>query len=112
MRILFIPQHVLAILVAADPLGICDGGERRAAYTPEVNTLLPRLKEAQSADNLIRIVREELIAWFGSTAVRHDGSQGIGRTLWDPIQQPDHDVEIQTIPYGDEANLEAFGSSA
>ena len=104
-------EQVLAILVAADPIGICDGGERRAAYTPEVNTILPRLKEAQSADDLIRIVREELIVWFGATAVRQDGSKGIGRTLWDLIQQPHHQAEIQTIPPGDAAGLKASGAA-
>lgn len=91
-------EQVLAICVDADPIGICDGGERRTAYTPEVNTLLPRLKEAGVAEDLIRIVREEFIAWFGSTAVRHDGSEDIGRAIWDVIQQPDRQREIQTIP--------------
>ncbi len=91
-------EQVLAILVATDPIGICDGGERRAAYTPEVNTILPRLKEARSADDISRIVREEFIAWFGSATVRCDGAEGIGRAIWDVIQHPDHHAEIQSIP--------------
>ena len=44
-------------------------------------------------------------------AVRQDGAHGIGCTLWDLIQQPDHDAEIHTIPYGDEAGLKASGAA-
>jgi len=33
-------------------------------YEPEVRTILPRLKEANSEDDLTRIIHEEFIRWF------------------------------------------------
>ena len=58
-------DEVSAALFAADPLGINSGGNTRA-YDREAGTILPRLQEANSADNVQVIVHEEFCREFTS----------------------------------------------
>jgi hypothetical protein len=56
-------DEVSAALFAADPLGI-NSGRNTDAYDPEAGTILPRLPEAHSADDVQVIVHEEFCRWF------------------------------------------------
>jgi hypothetical protein len=72
------------ILFRRDPMGISSKGNK-STYDPEVETILPRLKEAQSESDVHTIIREEFIRWFGlaTTAHKGDGSyEEAAREIW------------------------------
>lgn len=62
-------DEALAILFKHDPIGL-NAGVNDDEYDPEVRTILPRLPEAHSAEDLRRIMHEEFDRWFnwGSNA--------------------------------------------
>jgi broad specificity phosphatase PhoE len=53
------------ILRATDPIGLIASGAPADEYDPEIDTLLPRLREAESADDALRLVHEGFVRWFG-----------------------------------------------
>jgi hypothetical protein len=57
-------DFVLALLFEVDPAGI-NFETNTDEYEPEVDTILPRLREGQTAEDLQRIVHEEFMRWFG-----------------------------------------------
>ena len=54
--------EVLAIIQRHDPIGIAFVGDHE--YDPELGTILLRLEDAHSEDDLRRIVYEEFVWWF------------------------------------------------
>ena len=56
-------DDVSSILFRHDPMGI-NFETNRDEYEPEVGTILPRLKEANSDEDLTCIIHEEFIRWF------------------------------------------------
>lgn len=60
---------VSAILADADPLGFIDMGAPRNEYDPEVETILPRLAECDSAADMREVVFQEFERWFGAGKV-------------------------------------------
>ena len=56
-------MEVEEILFRHDPIGI-NFEDNRDEYDPEVDTILPRLKEARDADDVQSIVYEEFVRWF------------------------------------------------
>lgn len=50
---------------AADPMQLIAIGAPDDEYDPEISTILPRLKEAKSSLDVMRIVHEEFVHWFG-----------------------------------------------
>ena len=54
------------LLREADPLGLIAIGAPDDEYDPEVSTILPRLREANTAVDVQRIVHEEFVRWFGA----------------------------------------------
>ena len=56
-------DDVSSILFRHDPMGI-NFETNTDEYEPEVGTILPRLKEANSEDDLTRIIHQEFIRWF------------------------------------------------
>ncbi len=57
-------DRVAALLFESDPVGLNFGGNTDE-YELEAGTILPRLKEAGSAQDVERIVHEEFCRWFG-----------------------------------------------
>ncbi len=57
----------LSILFAHDPIGL-NSGDNEDEYAPEVQTNLPRLRQARSADDIHRMMHEDCIGWFGGMA--------------------------------------------
>ena len=55
---------VEAILFNHDPIKI-NFGFNTDEYDPEVGTILPRLKDAHSESDVVTIVHEEFVRWFG-----------------------------------------------
>ena len=63
-------REVEQILFKFDPIGIAFVGHDKVAdnpdeYSPEVGTILPRLSDANSPDDVTQIVYEEFGHWFG-----------------------------------------------
>lgn len=48
----------------AHPIRLISKGTPDDEYDPEVSTILPRLREAKSSDDVQRIVHEEFVHWF------------------------------------------------
>lgn len=59
------------ILFRHDPIGI-NLVENADEYDPEVSTILPRLKEAKSENDVLNIVCEEFGRWFGADLINKD----------------------------------------
>jgi hypothetical protein len=57
-------NSIAALLFQADPIGISFDNENLDEYDPEVGTILPRLKDCASADDVLRVVHEEFVRWF------------------------------------------------
>jgi hypothetical protein len=76
-------DEVSAALFAADPLGVNSGGNTDE-YDREAGTILPRLHEAHSADDVQVIVHQEFCRWFSQERAgaigRYEEVSGI---IWD-----------------------------
>ena len=59
-------SQVSRLLREADPLGLIAMGAPDDEYDLEVSTILPRLREANAAVDVQRIVHEEFVRWFGA----------------------------------------------
>ena len=53
------------VLFKYDPIGI-NFGTNTDEYDPEVGTILPRLSECDSIEDVRRITHEEFVVWFGA----------------------------------------------
>jgi len=58
-------EEVSAILFRHDPIEI-NFGSNTDEYDPEAGTIIPRLRDAGSEDDILDIVHEEFVRWFGS----------------------------------------------
>src|SRR6266511_4441861 len=58
--------EVSQLLQEADPIRLITIGAPDDEYDPEVSTILPRLREANAAVDVQRIVHEEFVGWFGT----------------------------------------------
>jgi hypothetical protein len=70
---------VEAILFKHDPIRINLGGNTDE-YDPEVGTILPRVKDANSESDVVTIIHEEFVRWFGVKIVG-DREQPIYRKI-------------------------------
>lgn len=57
-------DEVVAILYQHDPVALSRAGAPEDEYEPEAGTIVPRLREARSADDVRRIIHEEFVHWF------------------------------------------------
>ncbi len=74
--------EVSRVMREADPIRLIAIGAPEDEYDVEIRTILPRLREAKSSDDVQRIVHEEFVHWFtaeiaGSAADYADVSQKI-----------------------------------
>jgi hypothetical protein len=72
------------ILFRCDPMGMSSKGNK-TKYDPEVETILPRLKESKSESDVRKIIREEFIRWFGAAATADNSSnryEEAARDVW------------------------------
>jgi hypothetical protein len=75
-------DSVAALLFRVDPVGI-NFEENPDEYHPEVGTILPRLSACESSDDVLRVVHEEFIRWFGApTAGPREHYQEIALGIW------------------------------
>jgi hypothetical protein len=80
-------DFVLQLLFEVDPVGI-NFDTNTDEYEPEVDTILPRLGDGQTVDDLQRIVHEEFVRWFGiETAGASEKYAGIARQLHSELER-------------------------
>lgn len=81
---------VSCLLFRADPIGISFDDENLDEYDPEAGTILPRLKTCEAADDVLRVVHEEFVRWFGAaTAGPRELYKPIASEIWQLWQQRD-----------------------
>lgn len=49
----------------ADPMGLLEGGAPVDEYAPEIGTIVPRVVNAQSVEEVATVLHEEFLRWFG-----------------------------------------------
>ena len=59
-------DKTLAVLTTGDPIGLIRGGAPPDEYSPEARTILPRMVDAASLDEVREIVHQEFVRWFGA----------------------------------------------
>ena len=81
-------NSVAALLFRHDPIGIAFENPHTDEYEPEVGTILPRLKDCESGNDVIRVVHEEFVRWFDpQTAGPKDIYTGIAAEIWELLQR-------------------------
>lgn len=75
------------ILFRLDPAGI-NFEINPDEYEPEVGTILPRVIDATSVDEIVPVLRDELARWFGAGIPRPGITyEEIARELYEAIQR-------------------------
>jgi hypothetical protein len=70
------------LLYRHDPIGIAFG-DNPDEYSPEAGTIAPRLAEAQSVEDVLRVVHEEFVRWFDDDTVGTPSRyQTIAEEIW------------------------------
>lgn len=76
--------EVSRLLHGADPIRLIEIGAPDDEYDPEVSTILPRLREARSSDDVQRIVHEEFIRWFDAEIAGPATDYGaVAKDIWE-----------------------------
>ena len=76
--------EVSRLLREADPIRLIAIGAPEDEYDVEVRTILPRLNEAKSPDDVQRIVHEEFAHWFGAeTAGSAAQYTDVSNNIWE-----------------------------
>jgi hypothetical protein len=84
-------DEVLDILFQHDPIGI-NFKINADEYEPEVGTILPRLREAASPNDLRYIIHEEFSHWFSESIAGPEAKYDkIAQEVWAAYQR--HDQE-------------------
>jgi hypothetical protein len=70
----------------ADPIGLLHGGAPAAEYGPEISRIVPRIVRAQRPDEVIDVLHEEFLRWFGKdNAGPRQSYEAPGRWIWDAV---------------------------
>jgi hypothetical protein len=70
-----------ALLLQHEPIGI-NFEVNADEYEPEAETILPRLSSCSSSDDVLVVVHQEFVRWFGDTAGSQERYLQIARELW------------------------------
>ena len=49
----------------SDPIGLLEGGAPADEYGPEIGTIVPRVLNAQSVEEVTSVLHQEFLGWFG-----------------------------------------------
>jgi hypothetical protein len=73
---------------AADPIGLFADGAPADEYSPEIDTIVPRLERAQSIRECQDILHEEFVRWFSvGVAGSRDAYANLAADLWQAVLQ-------------------------
>jgi hypothetical protein len=90
---------VRAILNRHDPVGLIGMGAPEDEYEPEVGTILPRLRTANEAEDVQRVLDEEFHRWFGDTGMFSYAEFGaVAVDIWRAWQESRVRSELGTSP--------------
>src|SRR5437867_1905235 len=79
-------QEITLILFEEDPIGI-NFKTNTEEYEPEAGTILPRLRECGTADDVRRVVHDEFVRWFGADiAGSAEGYTSPAKKIWAAFQ--------------------------
>ena len=78
-------EDILALLYRHDPVGLAEIGAPADEYWPEVEALLPRLREATSKDDLRRIIHSVFLQKFEAeeTCGPESAYESVSQEIWD-----------------------------
>lgn len=80
-------DSVADILFRHDPVGI-NFEDNSDEYYPEARTILPRLRDCRSAQDVTRVVHEEFVTWFEpETAGPKENYQLLSQEIWNRWQE-------------------------
>jgi hypothetical protein len=75
-------QSLEELLYRHDPIGIAFG-DNPDEYSPEADSIVPRLRNVETVEDVRRIVHEEFVRWFDAdTAGPAADYQAIADELW------------------------------
>jgi hypothetical protein len=67
----------------ADPIGLLEIGAPTDEYGPEIGTIVPRMPSAQQLDDVIDVLHQEFLRWFGDdTAGPRQAYEAPAREIW------------------------------
>lgn len=70
----------------ADPTGLLEIGAPPDEYAPEIGTIVPRLTSVDRLDDVVAVLHEEFIRWFGDdTAGPRHAHEASARRIWDAV---------------------------
>ena len=75
-------ESTAALLFRHDPVGMAFEHNQNE-YLPEAGTILPRLGICQSEKDVLPIVYEEFLHWFGNAAGTRERYVEIASEIWD-----------------------------
>jgi hypothetical protein len=69
-----------------DPIGLLEGGAPADEYGPEIGTIVPRVVNAQSIQEVTTVLHEEFARWFGDNTAgpRHVYEAPAGK-IWEAL---------------------------
>jgi len=73
---------VSGILFQHDPAGV-NFDFNKDEYDIEAGTILPRLKNCRSEEDVLIVIREELQKWFDDETAAREQNKEIAKELWD-----------------------------
>ncbi len=78
-------RDLTALLYRHDPISLAAAGAPADEYEPEVSTIIPRLKDAKSPDDVQRVLHEEFLHWFNGeeTAGPESAYRAMAIEIWD-----------------------------
>jgi hypothetical protein len=70
----------------ADPIGLLKGGAPADEYSSEIGTIVPRVVNVQSVDEITSVLHEEFVRWFGKeTAGPRQAYEAAARPIWGAV---------------------------
>lgn len=74
-------EDLLEIYFRHDPIFI-NYGDNADEYSPEVGTILPKLKNCNSQSDVLDVIYEEFVRWFGEDAGERIEYEKIASETW------------------------------
>jgi hypothetical protein len=71
-------DELLEILFQLDPIGV--HGSNTEKFVPELATILPRLRDARSPEDVEQIIQEELRRWYGRRRLANQDAERLADT--------------------------------
>ena len=81
----------------ADPIGLLGGGAPADEYSSEIGTIVPRVANVQSVDEITSVLHEEFVRWFGKeTAGPRQAYEAAARHIWGAVHEFRGSVDNET----------------